>query len=203
MSWLKSVTSFVQRKPLLFNGTIGGIVLGTSDGIAQQIELCQQNHFEVSLSIDELDAYRLISATLLGVLFGGGIYPYAYAKLDKIWFKKDLLSIFTKSMVEIALVGVCVNTLSMTGRGLLSGRTPKEVVHHVMNELPRITINDFKVWLPYNMIAFSIIPPLIRPSTTAFMEAMWQTYISLRSNDYNNSDKVTFALGRRNDTLKS
>jgi hypothetical protein len=73
----------------------------------------------------------------------------------------------------------------MTCRGLLAGgRSRGEVLQHVAHEMPKVTMKDFGVWLPYNLLAFSVIPPLIRPTTTIFMEASWQTYISLRSNDY-------------------
>ena len=72
----------------------------------------------------------------------------------------------------------------MTSRGLLAGREGKEVVKHVAQEMPKVMLNDVRVWLPYNLIAFSVIPAVIRPTTTAMMEVSWQTYISLRSNDY-------------------
>jgi len=42
-----------------------------------------------------------------------------------------------------------------------------------------VTKNDFVVWMPYNLLAFSIIPAVLRPTTTAAMEASWQTYITV------------------------
>ena len=59
-----------------------------------------------------------------------------------------------------------------------------DVFGHVWDVLPRVTLNDCRVWLPYNLLAFALIPAFIRPTTTAMMEASWQTYISLRSHDY-------------------
>ena len=55
---------------------------------------------------------------------------------------------------------------------------------HVWNEMFEVTVNDARVWLPYNLVAFSVIPSYLRPITTAMMESGWQTYISLKSNDY-------------------
>jgi hypothetical protein len=58
------------------------------------------------------------------------------------------------------------------------------VVRHVVQEMPIVTQNDVRVWFPYNLVAFSLIPVAIRPATTSFMEAGWQTYISLCSHSY-------------------
>ena len=64
------------------------------------------------------------------------------------------------------------------------GKNTLQVVSHVKDEMPKITMNDFRVWFPYNLVAFGMIPISIRPVTTSLMECVWQTYISLRSNDY-------------------
>ena len=81
-------------------------------------------------------------------------------------------------------MGIFVNTVSMACRGFLVGRESNHVIQHVRDEIPTVTLNDARVWLPYNMLAFSVIPAVIRPTTTLMMEAAWQTYISLVSNDY-------------------
>lgn len=81
-----------------------------------------------------------------------------------------------------------VRGMIMTRRDNFDGSSTttrmKQVIQHVANELPTVTQNDFLVWLPYNVVAFSCIPAVIRPTTTAIMEASWQTYISLRAHDY-------------------
>jgi Mpv17 / PMP22 family len=105
-----------------------------------------------------------------------------------MWKGTHFSAVVQKSVVEIATVGIFVNSVSMTSRGLLVGRNPKDVAGHVAEEMPTVTINDAKVWLPYNMIAFSIIPVAIRPTTTLMMEAGWQTYISLMSNNYEHEE---------------
>jgi hypothetical protein len=227
--WFTAAKTFIQKRPLVFNGAIGGVVLGTSDGVAQTLEnsshQLQWNSTAGTAALDNggnsalsrlescweaVDGRRMIAATMLGILFGGVIYPMAYAKLDKIWYKKDFRSLLSKSLVEIFSVGIFVNSLSMLGRGVIgAGHTVSETVQHVRDELVQVTLNDIKVWLPYNLLAFSIIPPWIRPTTTAFMEAMWQTYISLRANDYchcatateQHDKQVTTTITKDSDTV--
>lgn len=117
-------------------------------------------------------------------MLGGVVYPGAYAQLDAIWKGTSMATAVKKSVLEIFTVGIFVNTLSMTCRGLFRGdRAPTQVAEHVVHELPTVTRNDVLVWLPYNLVAFSVIPTIVRPATTAIMEASWQGYISWRSHD--------------------
>jgi hypothetical protein len=180
-----SARSLIQKYPILFNGITGGTLCALSDVGAQGLERSEE-------TTKPLHIRRVVSAAILGFVFGGFVYPIAYNILDSRFHTKNLQTLFTKSVVEIATVGITVNTISMTCRGLLVGQDTGAVVKHVAKEIPKVTLNDVKVWLPYNLLAFSMIPPIIRPTTTAIMEASWQTYISLRSNDYEKrASKVT------------
>lgn len=89
----------------------------------------------------------------------------------------------------------------MISRGILVGRDTNHVAQHALEELPNVTKNDFMVWLPYNLVAFSVIPIYVRPTTTAFMEASWQTYISNRSHDYVPPDVTGTTSETQQDTL--
>lgn len=196
----------VQKNPVLFNAATGGFLCASSDAVAQQWEehsygpfveahpTCTQHHPYLAPSLQpvsppsttiSLDWQRLASAACIGSFFGGILYPVAYARLDAYWVGTHWKTVLVKSLAEIATVGIMVNTISLAARGFVRGdRTMNEVVHHVSNEIGPVTKNDFLVWLPYNLIAFSLIPAILRPTTTAAMEASWQTYISLRAHDY-------------------
>lgn len=189
VSWLKRFSSgwmvLVEKRPLIANSLVGGTLCGISDCFAQHIERGNNRlplrQFQ-RLGEMQLSVKRLVAACLLGAFFGGVVYPTAYGVLDHIWEDPSAISILQKSVVEIATVGVFVNTVSMTFRGWATD-SPGQTLPHVRKELPSLILSDAKVWLPYNLVAFSIIPPFVRPTTTALMEASWQTYISLRAND--------------------
>ena len=173
------VRSAIQRNPTAFNSFTGGCLCALSDVTAQRME-----RKSINGNTAKLNQRRFLAAGFLGMLFGGCVYPNAYAMLDARFHSKTFPSLLTKSVVEIATVGVFVNAVSMTCRGILMGHEIGTVRDHVVQEMPKVVRNDVKVWLPYNLLAFTVIPPLIRPTTTAMMEACWKTYISLRSNDY-------------------
>lgn len=189
----------VRENPTVFHGLTGFVLFGGSDWIAQELEyqrhtLLDRTNGATKDAVKEkcnherrsrFDPWRCCSAGLCGVFFGGFVYPTAYARLDAFFHGTHWQAVVTKSIVEIATVGIFVNSTSIFGRGFLQGRSALEAGDHVLQEMPVVTLNDARVWMPYNMLAFSIIPIWIRPATTSLMEACWQTYISLRSNNYN------------------
>lgn len=181
---LAALSAAIQQNPILMNCVTGATLCSGSDFIAQRIEAS-----DTSMGC-KTDLRRFISAGILGGVFGGAIYPMAYAQLDTIWPGTQLSSVLQKSCIEIATVGIFVNSVSMSTRGLLAGRRREDVAKHVLREMSTVTLNDVKVWLPYNIVAFTFIPQFLRPSTTALMEAMWQTYISLRSHSYISIEKA-------------
>lgn len=197
---LVAFASAIKKKPDLLNYMTGCVLFAGSDAIAQELESDGMErilHPEIYVSgsrpttrhTDDsntkgFDILRLVSSALLGVFFGGLVYPKAYAVLDRLWPGVQARQVLTKSIVEIFSVGIFVNSVSIGMRGLLVGRSVPDVQSHVAKEIPRVTLNDVRVWLPYNLLAFGLIPSFIRPTTTAMMESAWQTYISLHSHNY-------------------
>ena len=167
--------------PLLVNSLTGSTLCAASDVLAQYIE---RQHRLGDENDKALDTQRCLGAGFLGAFLGGGVYPYAYRILDRAWPGVDVRSVVTKSLTEIVTVGIFVNSLSLAYRGLVHGHDWNAVRQHVRHELPTVTQNDVRVWFPYNLLAFWWIPIHIRPTTTAAMEASWQTYMSWRSHDY-------------------
>ena len=169
------------------NGLTFFTMFSTSDAFAQYMELKHRESIHLASQEKEPSRFsplRVLTAGSIGAAFGAYVYPTAYALLDSRWKGKTFSVVLQKSIVEIATVGVFVNSVSMASRGLLVGRKPGKIAKHVRTELPRVTWNDARVWIPYNMLAFSVISPALRPTTTAIMESAWQSYISIRSHDY-------------------
>jgi len=192
----------MKERPVLINSLTGCVLFAGSDAIAQQIEKGDslvailpfrvENKLEAKNGSDDgtFNYRRFVTSGILGIFFSGFVYPRAYTRLDHFWPGTEIREVVKKSVVEIFTVGVFVNSVSILARGVLVGRPTDDVAKHVVQEMPRVTMNDFRVWMPYNLIAFSVIPAFIRPTTTAMMEASWQTYISLRSHNYNGTNIV-------------
>lgn len=195
--WHAVQTSLVKRQAFVRNAGAAAVLFVGADAIAQYVESRdkhhdappRQNSSQRITTAFALDQWRCMGATVLGVLLGGGVYPAAYAQLDRFLPGRSWRTIVIKSAVEIATVGIFVNTASLLGRASWQGtHTWSAVGEHVTNEIPRVTFMDARVWFPYNLLAFGLIPIQVRPLTTACMEAGWQTYISLRAHDYRQED---------------
>lgn len=187
-AWLRAI----QKNPVAFNSLTGCGLCVSSDLVAQYLEgnQNQNNNTEMTTAFR---IRRALSAGAIGAFFGGFVYPAAYARIDAMWKGTHVSAVLQKSVFEIATVGIFVNSVSMTSRGLLVGRTTEDVQTHLREEMPAVTLNDAKVWLPYNFLAFMWIPAPIRPTATLFMEAGWQTYISLMSNNYDDHQQQEFS----------
>eukprot|EP00522_Entomoneis_paludosa_P009110 CAMPEP_0172458694 /NCGR_PEP_ID=MMETSP1065-20121228/28809_1 /TAXON_ID=265537 /ORGANISM="Amphiprora paludosa, Strain CCMP125" /LENGTH=239 /DNA_ID=CAMNT_0013213073 /DNA_START=51 /DNA_END=770 /DNA_ORIENTATION=+ len=209
--------SIGRPRNIFYNSLAGCILFGISDALAQEVEHRQgaENEEDGRSSAkewrapaqrqltssstdaiwtigDDFDQTRFVTAAGMGVFLTGFLYPAAYARLDALFVGKHWQAVIKKSVTEVATVGIFVNSISMFGRGYLTGRhTPQECVTHLRKELPMVTFNDARLWIPYNCLAFGFIPIHIRPVTTSFMEAAWQTYISLRSNNYNQHSELS------------
>jgi hypothetical protein len=140
------------------------------DAIAQRLERRAET--------EPVDARRMAGASALGVLFSGFIYPPLYSLLEGVWPGTAVRAVAAKACSDVALLGLFGNATSISGRLLLAGRAPSEVAHNVRETMPSVLVNELRVWLPYNLVAFRFVPTAIRPTTTAFIALAWQVYIS-------------------------
>uniref|UniRef100_A0A7S3KW60 Uncharacterized protein n=1 Tax=Amphora coffeiformis TaxID=265554 RepID=A0A7S3KW60_9STRA len=182
-------------RQFLDHGGAAAVLFVGADAAAQYME---QRHVVATTAAEsqqqqqlgfQLDQWRCLGATGLGVVLGGAVYPTAYAALDRLLPGRSWRTVVIKSAVEIVTVGIAINTASLVGRAAWQGTQPwVTVADHVRMEIPRVTMTDAHVWFPYNVLAFGMIPIHVRPLTTACMEAAWQTYISWRAHDYSDMD---------------
>ncbi len=169
----------IVTKHGLFNAAAGATLFGIADGIAQGLNN--------ETGTRQYDYRRLCGASVLGTMITGFCYPYGYFMLESLFPGRTFRTICYKSGTEIVTVSLFVNSLSMSVRGWFQGHDAADVRVHVWSELPRVTFWDGILWFPYNVVAFSVIPLSIRPFTTGLLEAGWQTYMSVRSHDYQES----------------
>ena len=103
------------------------------------------------------------------------MYPAVYGRLDAAFPGVGAREVVLKALSDIALFGVFGNAASLS----LRGSTPAEV----QQKMPGVLVNELRVWLPYNLFAFRIIPVHVRPTTTACLSLGWHTYMSYTAAD--------------------
>jgi hypothetical protein len=102
--------SALKRRPVLLNSAAGFVLFASSDAFAQEVErhgVRRLVPFHRPLSekekhiASEFSWPRLTSAGMLGIFFGGFVYPLAYARLDTLWPGTKFRQVVSKSVAEI------------------------------------------------------------------------------------------------------
>ena len=114
----------------------------------------------------------------VGGFFSGLVYPAVYGALDKLWPGTTFRAVATKSVAELIPMGIGANALSIGWRAAVGGSSPSEVSARLQRLMPGVLLNEVRVWLPYNLLAFRFIPINIRPTSTAVVMLGWNVYLS-------------------------
>jgi hypothetical protein len=101
-----------------------------------------------------------------------------YGALDKLWPGTTFRAVATKSVAELVPMGIGANALSIGWRAAVGGSSPSEVSARLQRLMPGVLLNEVRVWLPYNLLAFRFIPINIRPTSTAVVMLGWNVYLS-------------------------
>ena len=82
------------------------------------------------------------------------MYPAVYGALDKLWPGTTFRAVATKSVAELVPMGIGANALSIGWRASVGGSSPSEVRARLQRLMPGVLLNEVRVWLPYNLLAF-------------------------------------------------
>jgi hypothetical protein len=61
---------------------------------------------------------------------------------------------------------------------LLEGQSVEQVRRMLNKEFVPVMRAELSTFFPYNLVSFSLIPPLVRPFTTAFVSMCFAVFIS-------------------------
>mmetsp|Transcript_5985 Transcript_5985/g.19964 ORF Transcript_5985/g.19964 Transcript_5985/m.19964 type:complete len:198 (-) Transcript_5985:43-636(-) len=178
----------LRRRPQLLHGFIGGTLGACGDAIAQTIErrrpgtagaaTAGEATAQPALELSSMDVRRAAGAAALGAFFSGLVYPRVYAVLDARWPGTTARAVCSKTAADIALLGTVGNSFSIGCRLRIGGEQLPEVLVALRDTMPAVLLNELRVWLPYNLLAFRLVPTPVRPATTSLVTLCWQVYIS-------------------------
>lgn len=167
----------LRERPISTNAAQGAVLASLGDASAQWLEA---RTAAARLEPLSFAPQRMLRAAAIGAAFSGCVYPPVYARLDAIWPGTAFGAVVRKSLAECALLGTLGNATSLLLRGLPASS--------VAESMPGVLLNEARVWLPYNLLAFRLIPIHVRPTSTACVTLGWHTYISWLANPANRAE---------------
>lgn len=126
------------------------------------------------------DWLRTLRMALLGLLIGGVGTSHWLAFLEAQLPGHGSAAV----VVEKALLDACVwapvaNTAYLVLTPVLEGQGLAEVQALLSNQFAPVMRTELMTFFPYNLVSFSVIPPLFRPFTTGFVSMCFALYISI------------------------
>ncbi|EDR00159.1 uncharacterized protein LACBIDRAFT_255602 [Laccaria bicolor S238N-H82] len=183
---IRAYNSALLRKPMITQCTTAAILFGAGDIIAQQaVEGKGKDH-------DFLRTARL--SFYGGALFGPAMTKW-YSFLNRIKFPSPtkalvyrVQSCFFTHVMVLTPVAVAFFYGSMS---VLEGK-PDEALSRIKAAYVPTIIRNWGVYIPTQLINFSIVPPHLRFFTVSVVSLFWNAYLSA-SNAQVHKDVVTEA----------
>tara|TARA_B110001452_G_scaffold232034_1_gene209172 strand:+ start:1590 stop:2204 length:615 start_codon:yes stop_codon:yes gene_type:complete len=156
------------------NVAVGASAFGVGDAVAQRLEDSGGAKFVV-------DGGRMRDAVALGGVWAGVCSPQVYALGELLLPGRSMGRVLCKVGISCGILSTAGNWINMFARRVRSGTASlAETVSMVNKDLFwEVIVDDLRVWPVYDVVCFSLIPPAVRPATTAVVNAAWATYISL------------------------
>lgn len=169
----------------------GAVLFGAGDVVAQALE----HHVDGRSLVSEaakgslVDPSRLVKAAGIGSIHGGLFLPFVYQLAEALFPGRSPKTVLLKTCISCGLLSTGGNYYSLVVRRLLApsplGENFEKRVMRCLDSVHDIfadvILDDLKVWPLYDVLCFALVPPHLRPLSTAAVSVCWHTYISFRA----------------------
>lgn len=176
-----AVTSFYALNPRLANACTGCVTFTLGDILAQKIQVRTEKDAQ------SLDYWRSLQVGALGLVMNGIFLHHWYNTLDKI-VGSSMTSKFGVAMKVAADQFIYAPFAILTFFGFTSVReagsvssAKEEFKNKVQGNFTTTFLADCTLWPLSNFVNFRYVNLAYRPSFTAVVQLLWQTYLSLAS----------------------
>lgn len=182
------------------------VLVGTGDLIAQIIELSSEEEASSEDSPVSGDAAAGLAAAQEALLLpadghrsvGGGIDPMRTLRMGTLgliiggigtshWLQylesripghASSAVVLGKATLDACFWAPIANGAYLVLTPLLEGKDGATVKEKVLDEFEDVMKTELLTFFPYNLVSFSVVPPLLRPFTTGFVSMCFGVYIS-------------------------
>ena len=171
-------------------------LVSIGDVLAQALESTGTNDSEVPVSLS-VDWQRTLRTGMLGIAIGGigdamwlryleepGLFEpvlRAFSTFNvehRIGIDADSLLVVVKATLDAFVWAPIANTLYLVLTPLSEGMDLTSVSQSLGDNFLPVMQSELSIFFPYNLLAFALIPPVIRPFTTGLVSMFFSTYLS-------------------------
>ncbi|TFK99320.1 hypothetical protein BDV98DRAFT_650808 [Pterulicium gracile] len=168
-SLLRAYNAAILRRPMVVQCTTSAVLMGTGDILAQQaIEKKGRDH-------DFARTARL--AFYGGFLFGPAISKW-YQLLNSIKFATPTKALIYRVWLDQAVLTPVAVSFFFGSMSLLEGK-PEEAIPRIKQAYVPTLLRNWCVFIPTQIINFSIVPPHLRFVVVSVVSLFWNTYLSV------------------------
>ena len=166
----------------------GALLFGAGDVVAQTLEhhVHGRSLLQEAKQLTLVEPSRLLKATSIGTLHGGFILPFVYQLAESLFPGRSVQTVLLKTCLSCGLLSTGGNYYSLMLRKLLAPsplgesfqRRLMRCLDSVHDIFADVILDDLRVWPLYDLMCFGVVPPHLRPTTTALVSVCWHTYMS-------------------------
>ncbi|TFK35307.1 hypothetical protein BDQ12DRAFT_655678 [Crucibulum laeve] len=165
---LRAYNALLLRRPLATQCATAAFLFGTGDVIAQQaVEKRGKEH----------DFIRTARLTFYGGAMFGPAMTYWYAFLNKLKFASPTKALIYRVWLDQAILTPGAVAAFYTSMAVLEGK-PKEAWPRIQNAYVPTLVRNWGVFIPTQIINFSLVPPHLRLVVVSIVSLFWNTYLS-------------------------
>ncbi|KAI6022968.1 hypothetical protein BKA83DRAFT_4271569 [Pisolithus microcarpus] len=168
-SFLKSYNAALIRRPILAQSATAAVLFGAGDIIAQQaIEQRGKNH----------DFLRTARLTFYGgAMFGPALTKW-YQMLNRIKFSSPTKAVVYRVWLDQAILTPVAVAVFFGTMSVLEGQGVSGAVERTRTAYEPTLIRNWMVFIPTQIINFSIVPHHLRFVVVSVVSLFWNTYLS-------------------------
>lgn len=176
-----AVLSLYKKNPRVANALTGGLTFSMGDIVAQKLELSKNETHK------EVDLWRASQVGLLGLVMNGIFLHYWYNTLDRVVGSSmtSKIGVAIKVAADQLIyapfsIGTFFYFTSFRNSGDIAQSNEEFVIKMEKKFVPTF-LADCVLWPTANFVNFRYVSLPFRPSFTAIVQLLWQSYLSVTS----------------------
>jgi protein Mpv17 len=178
----KTYSYRLEAQPIITKSVTAGVIFGLSDYLAQSIESSSSSDKSKSKG-SSFDWTRMISSTLVGLLYFGPAAHYWYEWIFQLLPSTSLVSTINKAILGQLIFGPSFTCIFFAVSLLQSGNfSIKTWFQKIKSDLPGAWLAGVGYWPIIDFISYSVIPIKLIPLFVNMASLIWTVYLSMVAN---------------------